>query len=591
MGSQSAFDIGLVYYPSQQVIYLGGVYQCTAKTLGNLPTNTNYWESMPVPEPSSDSQFWINIQDFDVDLTGNNDSTSGLQAFAAEIEGGAGVLPPCTIVHSEQVTFTSCRLQGSGKYQSTLKCVTKLGASVPSVIFTSNDTSEQDMDVLDLGFFGPGNGVPTVRTGVDSASCSGPQFNTKVSGWRLYSQLFTKGFVTDSPEGHISMYDCLSNSNLYNLYWLTHHGDHLYVGCDFNNAGYSCVYIDSGCDVVETNTMLRVHLGFSPYGIVIDAANGNPMFRDCEFIVAKFEKIGNTAFYAPSVPTGSHKWGWEGVSVRHPVYSQDNTYKISADPAPAAVQIGGIYDDNVIEGGHDSFPSYIFGQINGIIRIKSGTEDNPIPSITFTAGGLTGANGIVFNEQDLDQDSPSAHGMAGQNMDWKLAASSTVASPGIIFLARVRATVTKDVTSLYTFIDTLAGSALTTNENFIGIYDSGQASAGNLSLLQSSPDQSTAWGSLYDQIATITSQQVNQGEDYYIALLSNGTGSPTTPAFARGASSGTGTTHSIADIGQTNGVLPLDFAQFATGSQTVLPGTLAIASLEKTTFTFAAGMG
>jgi hypothetical protein len=65
----------------------------------------------------------------------------------------------------------------------------------------------------------------------------------------------------------------------------------------------------------------------------------------------------------------------------------------------------------------------------------------------------------------------------------------------------------------------------------VGIYDTGQSSAGNATLLGTTADQTTNFGTPALYTAAITLPfAVTAGQDYFIGLLANGTG--TAPKFA-----------------------------------------------------------
>lgn len=111
---------------------------------------------------------------------------------------------------------------------------------------------------------------------------------------------------------------------------------------------------------------------------------------------------------------------------------------------------------------------------------------------------------------------------------------STAAQPtnGKPYLTRARAYKSGTVNNLG-FILSANGTALTANACFAGLYDSGQSVAGQATLLAVTADQSANWestGPYYGVFALTSPAYVTAGQDYFFALLTNGTG--TVPKFA-----------------------------------------------------------
>jgi hypothetical protein len=79
---------------------------------------------------------------------------------------------------------------------------------------------------------------------------------------------------------------------------------------------------------------------------------------------------------------------------------------------------------------------------------------------------------------------------------------------------------------------TNGGSVLTANENYVGIYDTGQSTAGQATLLGYSADQSGVWTTAGTYSTALTAQAANSldlvaGQDYFAAFVCNGTTAPT----------------------------------------------------------------
>lgn len=124
---------------------------------------------------------------------------------------------------------------------------------------------------------------------------------------------------------------------------------------------------------------------------------------------------------------------------------------------------------------------------------------------------------------------------------------------------------------------TYLGSAVTANQNFIGIYDTGQHTAGTATLLAQ-----TAVGACDTPFATTgthtlpftSSVTLTAGQNYYITPLNNGG----TPGFVNGSADNP---YSLNPLGLAPPVVA-----FLNGPNTTLPATVLISSLTSLTDVF-----
>jgi hypothetical protein len=192
-------------------------------------------------------------------------------------------------------------------------------------------------------------------------------------------------------------------------------------------------------------------------------------------------------------------------------------------------------------------------------------------------GGPSGSTPLVVSNPWLSCGAvampviPSAavrFGAFGASVDDPASAAATKQpSGGVLLLARIRAMVTGSVGHIGYAVGT-AGATLTTAENWVGIYDTGQTTAGTATLLEQSADQTSIWTSTGAYNTALTAAAtVIAGTDYLVAWLSNGT---TLPAFVAGSS------QNLSNVGLT--AASYRFGTYGT-AQTTLPASFAMSSI------------
>lgn len=143
------------------------------------------------------------------------------------------------------------------------------------------------------------------------------------------------------------------------------------------------------------------------------------------------------------------------------------------------------------------------------------------------------------------------------------AAGQLVPAAGTVNFARLHVPVATTISNLWLFCS-VAGSGLTSGQNFAGLYTSGGT------LLSATADQTTAWGTTGIKTMALTAPQAVAAGDYLVGFFYNGT---TAPTFVRGISQG------IVNVGLTSSTAR--FGTAATGQTTSMPasiGTLASGS-------------
>lgn len=158
---------------------------------------------------------------------------------------------------------------------------------------------------------------------------------------------------------------------------------------------------------------------------------------------------------------------------------------------------------------------------------------------------------------------PNDHGLIAWSFDPACSsANGTAISAGYIYLIEVvlrqAATITKS-----NLVIGVAGATLTANQNFFGLYDS----AGNRVAL--SADMSTTWNSAGNKTVNFASSYSAAAGKYYLALVFNGTTSPT---FACGSTFGATFTPGNANLSSGS----YRFARSPANGNTSLPATITL---------------
>jgi hypothetical protein len=155
-------------------------------------------------------------------------------------------------------------------------------------------------------------------------------------------------------------------------------------------------------------------------------------------------------------------------------------------------------------------------------------------------------------------------GWTADPIDWSSSAQDTT---GVLVMTRLRAAATGTIQNI-DYWTTVIGGGLTSTENLIGVYDTGQTTSGVATLIGTSTDQTTNGGTLGQLTATMaTGAPVSAGQDYFAAMLWVGTTIPTVACSstrcAQGGLSG----------------LNLRACKYSTTGLTALPTTIAAGSL------------
>lgn len=198
------------------------------------------------------------------------------------------------------------------------------------------------------------------------------------------------------------------------------------------------------------------------------------------------------------------------------------------------------------------------GAVNGVASLDSGTKvpTAQIPDLTSTY--------LAFEDQWGNQAGPADQGLISWSFDPSAAVNSSAPVGGSVYLVKVylrkAATISKIV--LHTVA---AGSGLTANQNFAGLYTTSGTRVGVTA------SQSSSWTTANNTLAmTLTSPYSASAGAYYVAFVANGS---VRPGFVSGSNLGSVRTAGNANLASGG----YRYCIGATG-QTSLPTNLSIGS-------------
>jgi hypothetical protein len=184
-------------------------------------------------------------------------------------------------------------------------------------------------------------------------------------------------------------------------------------------------------------------------------------------------------------------------------------------------------------------------------------SDNPAG--TTVVQGLTTAGSGTVSVADTStgpEFSPADHGLITWTQNPATVASGFSLNAGAVYLSKVKISGRARRVSNILYGITTAGTSLAAGQNFVGLYDASGT------LLATSGDQTTAFGSTGTKTAALTAPVTLDVGSYYVAFLANGAGTQPSVAGGGGVSStinaglSTGTARYLGPIGSGQTALP-----------------------------------
>ncbi|MEU6635701.1 hypothetical protein [Streptomyces rochei] len=198
------------------------------------------------------------------------------------------------------------------------------------------------------------------------------------------------------------------------------------------------------------------------------------------------------------------------------------------------------------------------GASNGVAALDSGTKvpTSQIPDLTSTY--------LAFEDSWGNQWGPADQGLRAWSFDPSLAGFSSAPVGGSVYLIRVKLRKATTISKIV-LMTVVAGSGLTANQNYAGLYTSSGTR------VAVTANQSSAWTTANNTLSmSLTSSYSAAAGDYYVAFVSNGS---TRPGFVCATTLGATRTPGNANLSSGG----YRYCIGATG-QTSLPSSLSIAS-------------
>ncbi|MFE4651523.1 hypothetical protein [Streptomyces sp. NPDC056707] len=198
------------------------------------------------------------------------------------------------------------------------------------------------------------------------------------------------------------------------------------------------------------------------------------------------------------------------------------------------------------------------GAANGVASLDAATKvpTAQIPDLTNTY--------LAFEDLWGNQWGPADQGMKAWSFDPSVAGFSSAPVGGSVYLIRVKLRQASTISKVV-LMTVSAGSGLTANQNYAGLYNASGTRVGVTA------NQSTAWAAANNTLSmALTASYSAAAGDYYVAFVSNGS---TRPGFVCATTLGATRTPGNANLSSGG----YRYCIGATG-QTSLPSSLSIAS-------------
>lgn len=348
---------------------------------------------------------------------------------------------------------------------------------------------------------------------------------------------FTRMFIEIVGNGHTAIHITGTGNNL-------NQNNFNMVEIGANGSGCTGILID-GTDPVSSQRFWG--LNAEQFQTTINVANGDSCVFDCNYVTGDSGDATNRMFVCAD---GSY----------------NNTFSAKKVNINSAGTLKIIEDNNDTSNAPNIFERIrIENNATGTVTYSKRTNTVLRDITTFNSGNTMPAGLLQYPLTTVNDPSPTPakHNLITWTQDPRtLRSSGDTITGGVVYLAKV------DIANRSTVVSNIlvgvitAGATLTSGQNFVGLYNSSGT------LLATSADQTTAWGTTGLKTAAITPQTLAVGS-YYVAILSNGT---TKPVFATGAGHGQ---DSITNAGLTTATSA--FLTSGTGL-TALPASITLSS-------------
>lgn len=420
-----------------------------------------------------------------------------------------------------------------------------------AVLTAGNEVSFWHSSFRDLrlnGFLGSGS---TTGWGMDLAmpwrsTFENIEIEGTANGMRLSNQgtiqnagdcTFTRMFIEIVGNNHTAIHISSPSNNM-------NQNDFNMVEIGANGTGCTGILIDGASGGASQRFW---GLNAEQFQTTINVANGESNVFDCNYVTGDTGQPGNVMFQCGS-NAYNNRFSAKWVNVA------------SGD----ALQV--INDTNTTSNAPNIFDG-IRLEVNGTGSVTYARTNSTVfrdittfnPSGTIQAGLLQYPLSVVNNASFT----PADQGLIAWTTDpAEVSGTNFTLAAGTIYLGKVKIVNRSTVVTNILMRIFAAGTTLTAGQNFVGLYDS----SGNR--LAISADQTTAFGTVGNKTIPLTAPVTLAVGTYYVAFLSNGTG--TQPSVAGGAGNS-----DLTNIGLATSAAR--FLNTAAGN-TALPATITLGS-------------
>ena len=348
---------------------------------------------------------------------------------------------------------------------------------------------------------------------------------------------FTRMFIEIVGNGHTAIHVTGTGNNM-------NQNNFNMVEIGANGSGCTGILIDGTAPVSSQRFW---GLNAEQFQTTINVANGDSCVFDCNYVTGDSGDAANRMFVCAD---GSY----------------NNTFSAKKVNINSAGTLKLIEDNNDTSNAPNIFERIrIENNATGTVTYSKRTNTVLRDITTFNSGNAMPVGLLQYPLSTVNDPTfaPADQGLLAWTFDPVACRSGgDTLTRGVVYLAKVKIVNRSTVVSNILLSVIGLGTALTSGQNFVGLYDS----SGNR--LAVSADQTTAWGTTGLKTAAITPQTLAVGS-YYVAILSNAT--TAAPQFMQG----NGASASGLNAGLTTGT-----ARYLTSGtgQTALPATITLGS-------------
>lgn len=257
-------------------------------------------------------------------------------------------------------------------------------------------------------------------------------------------------------------------------------------------------------------------LNLEQFQFLINVANGESNVFECNYITCDDDNVtGNVAFQC-----GTNAY--------------NNIFSAKWINVPSGQTLMVIDDNNNTSNAPNIFENVRIENNGGTVNYEK-TNSTVFRGITtFNDGGTIQAGLLQYplSTQNESEFNHTDHNLLAWTQDPATCpAGSGANSSGVLYLSKIKVVNRSTVVSNLLYAISTQGTTLTAGQNFVGLYNSSGT------LLASSADQTTNFGSAGLKTAAITPQTLAVGT-YYVAFLANGTTGPSFMAGSNGFQTG-----------------------------------------------------